>query len=83
VIIAPTVSIGRCLNYQDEEGEREISIVISPLRVMEVFTGTNERGHRTVWGCNRYQWCQNGRCEFSQKARDERREAREAREAIL
>lgn len=39
-MIGPTVTIGRCQNYQDEEGEREISIVISPLRFVCAFMAT-------------------------------------------
>lgn len=57
--------IGPCENYTDDKGEqKEISVVISPLKVI-----TEESQIRVINGCSMWMGCKNSSCFFSRAGR--------------
>lgn len=79
-MVSVTANVGTCRDFMDETGERLVSIVISPVRVVEDFGEHTEKMERIFWGCNRYFACQNPACEYSARHRNERRQSKESAE---
>lgn len=60
--------IGPCDQYIFEGDKREVSVVISPIKV----DGSEEsKLLKIISGCNLWRSCENGNCYFSLKARTE------------
>lgn len=72
-----TSNVGTCNEYTDELGQRQASVVLSPLRVIEDFNENMNKTQRVFWGCSRYYHCQNEKCELSLRSRDERKKKRQ------
>lgn len=74
-----TAKIGPCKDFVDKDGQREKTVIITPLRVIESIEPNGDKMERVHWGCSRFYYCQEGTCEFSRRTQDERRKAIAAR----
>lgn len=72
-------TIGKCPQYLEGGEEREVTVVIGPLRVFEDITKDGDTVYEIIVGCNMHFRCRNPNCEYSKASRDERKREKSMR----